>query len=189
MSKINKYGMLFDSELEVKYYEYVKDKCVYVIYHPKPIQVTRGNMYTPDFLIWWGDHIEIVETKGYNPYSKMRDDMIHQVMLAKTEDELRLYLELNGYNTQGATIQYKKIKHLKAYGFVDWDFKNPNTIANKRKTKIGEQRLEIADLKDFKKDADRYYSYLRKIKNNEKLTKQQKAWFDNYEKEVVYMEV
>ena len=77
-------------------------------------------------------------------------------------------------------VVYKKIKYLKAYGFVDWDFKNPNTIANKRKEKITDLQVEIKELREFKKNAERYFKYNLKIENNEKLTKAQRQWYFEY---------
>ena len=68
--------------------------------------------------------------------------------------------------------------------FVDWDFKNPNTLANKRKEKIIEQKDEIKELRDFKKDAERYFRYHLKIVDNEKLTKPQCEWYFKYVEEI-----
>lgn len=195
-----KYGdITFDSELEVEYYKYLQE--LYekgliraFFYHPAvPIKITKNNTYTPDFVVFYPVRIEIVEVKGYNPYSKMRDDMIHQVMLSKSEQELRDWL-LENYdavydnkfqvNFNCFRVVYRKVKYLKAYGFVDWDFKNPNTIANKRKEKINDLSAEIKALRDFKKDAERYFRYHLKIVNNEKLTKPQKEWYYNYVKKL-----
>ena len=196
-----KYGYItFDSELEVEYYKYLvelyaKGVISEFYYHPAiPIKITKNNSYTPDFVTFYMDNkIEIVETKGYNPYSKMRDDMIHQVMLSKSEQELRDWLNKNFdsvYNNKfklkfnNYRVIYRKVKYLKAYGFVDWDFKNPNTIANKRKEKINDLSSEIKELRDFKKEAERYFRYHLKIVNNEKLTKPQKEWYYNYMKKL-----
>jgi len=199
MPKVNYDGITFDSELEVEYYKYLMDlkskgQVITFNYHPViPIQITKNNTYTPDFVVfYWNSRIEIVETKGYNPYSKMRDDMIHQVMQAKTEQELRDWISQNytfniygnSVNCNSYKVEYKKVKYLKAYGFVDWDFKNPNTIANKRKAKIEEQSSEIKDLREFKKNAERYFKYHLKIVKNEKLTKTQKEWYYKYVKEL-----
>ena len=169
----------FDSELEVEYYKHLKaDKTVLSFkYHPKiTIQITKNNYYTPDFIVKYADRFEIVETKGYNPYSKMRDDMIHQVMLAKPESELIDYVVVNGFIWDEQKVVYRKIKYLKAYGFVDWDFKNPNTIANKRKEKINEQNVELKELRKFKKDTIRYFS----LHNKSKLTANQKEFIAKY---------
>ena len=81
-------------------------------------------------------------------------------------------------------VGYRKIKYLQSYGFVDWDFKNPNTLANKRKEKILSQKDEIKELKEFKKNAERYFTYYVKLKNMGKLSKAQREWYINYEKEL-----
>ena len=200
MSKVKYDDITFDSELEVEYYKYLvelyeKGVITSFYYHPSiPIKITKNNTYTPDFVVFYLDNkIEIVETKGYNPYSKMRDDMIHQVMQSKSEQELRYWLNKN-YDSlydnkfqlkfNNYSVVYRKVKYLKAYGFVDWDFKNPNTIANKRKEKINDLSSEIKELRDFKKEAERYFRYHLKIVNNEKLTKPQKEWYYNYTKKL-----
>ena len=191
MPKVKYDDITFDSELEVEYYKYLEEKShkgevIVFFYHPRfPIKITKNNMYTPDFVVFYPNRIEIVETKGYNPYSKMRDDMIHQVMLSKSEQELRNWINENykmGFDS--CSVVYRKVKYLKAYGFVDWDFKNPNTIANKRKEKINDLSSEIKELRDFKKEAERYFRYHLKIVNNEKLTKPQKEWYYNYTKKL-----
>ena len=200
MPKVKYDDITFDSELEVEYYKYLvelyaKGIITSFYYHPAiPIKITKNNTYTPDFVVFYMDRrIEIVETKGYNPYSKMRDDMIHQVMQSKQEQELRDWLNKN-YDSvydnkfqlkfNNYSVVYRKVKYLKSYGFVDWDFKNPNTIANKRKEKINDLSTEIKELRDFKKEAERYFRYHLKIVNNEKLTKPQKEWYYNYMKKL-----
>lgn len=200
MPKVKYDDITFDSELEVEYYKYLVELyengvITSFYYHPSiPIKITKNNTYTPDFVVFYLDRrIEIVETKGYNPYSKMRDDMIHQVMQSKSEQELRDWLNKN-YDSvydnkfqlrfNNYSVVYRKVKYLKAYGFVDWDFKNPNTIANKRKEKINDLSTEIKELRDFKKEAERYFRYHLKIVNNEKLTKPQKEWYYNYTKKL-----
>ena len=200
MPKVKYDDITFDSELEVEYYKYLVELyengvITSFYYHPSiPIKITKNNTYTPDFVVFYLDRrIEIVETKGYNPYSKMRDDMIHQVMQSKSEQELRDWLNKN-YDSvydnkfqlrfNNYSVVYRKVKYLKSYGFVDWDFKNPNTIANKRKEKINDLSTEIKELRDFKKEAERYFRYHLKIVNNEKLTKPQKEWYYNYTKKL-----
>lgn len=196
-----KYGdITFDSELEVEYYKCLdelwhKGEVLEILYHPKAIENLVGKRsYTPDFCVLYADRIEIVETKGYNPYSKMIDDQIHNVMLSKNQWFLANYVagtrmywtrfEDWDRNIKNGNVFYKKLKYLKAYGFVDWDFKNPNTIANKRKEKINDLSTEIKALRDFKKDAERYFRYHLKIVQNEKLTKPQKEWYYNYVKKL-----
>lgn len=204
MPKVKYDDITFDSELEVEYYKkLIKEQkeglVLEFIYHPEHIQNLVGKRnYTPDYLVLYPDRIEIIELKGYNPYSKMIDDQIHNVMLSKSERWLASYV-LGIINSQYGTLYkvfewqvnaarekvvYKKLKYLKAYGFVDWDFKNPNTIANKRKEKINDLSTEIKELRDFKKEAERYFRYHLKIVNNEKLTKPQKEWYYNYTKKL-----
>lgn len=204
MPKVKYDDITFDSELEVEYYKkLIKEQkeglVLEFIYHPEHIQNLVGKRnYTPDYLVLYPDRIEIIELKGYNPYSKMIDDQIHNVMLSKSERWLASYV-LGIINSQYGTLYkvfewqvnaarekvvYKKLKYLKAYGFVDWDFKNPNTIANKRKEKINDLSSEIKELRDFKKEAERYFRYHLKIVNNEKLTKPQKEWYYNYTKKL-----
>ena len=200
MAKV-KYGdITFDSELEVEYYKCLdelwhKGEVLEILYHPKAIENLVGKRsYTPDFCVLYPDRIEIIETKGYNPYSKMIDDQIHNVMLSKNQWFLANYVagtrmywtrfEDWDRNIKNGNVVYKKLKYLKAYGFVDWDFKNPNTIANKRKEKINDLSTEIKALRDFKKDAERYFRYHLKIVQNEKLTKPQKEWYYNYVKKL-----
>lgn len=198
MAKVKYNDITFDSELEVEYYKYLeelrrKGEVLTFSYHPAiPIRITKNNSYTPDFVVfYWNKRIEIVETKGYSQYSYMKDNMIHSIMQSKSEQELKNWIRENfTFNFYGSvdndnySVVYRKVKYLKAYGFVDWDFKNPNTIANKRKEKINDLSTEIKELRDFKKDAERYFRYHLKIVNNEKLTKPQKEWYYNYVKKL-----
>lgn len=185
MPKVKYDGIVFDSQLEVDYYKYLKENATYFVYHPKiGIDTTSKNKYYPDFVVYYGDcRCEIVECKGYSQFSYLKDNMIHNIMQSKTEQELKEWLKKNGLRYDYPTT-YKKVKYLKAYGFVDWDFKNPNTIANKRKEKINDLSTEIKELRDFKKEAERYFRYHLKIVNNEKLTKPQKEWYYNYMKKL-----
>ena len=188
MPKIKYDNITFDSELEVQYYQYLMENHIINIYHPKkPIYINSKNKYTPDFICIYDDRIEIVETKGYSQFSFMKDNMIHNVMLEKTNDELIEFLYDNGFIESeliGKDIIYKKIKYLKGFGWVDFDFKNPNTLSNKRKTKINELEKELKELKEYKKNVERYFSYIRQVKHNgKKLTKTQLEWKYNFEKE------
>lgn len=205
MPKVDYLGIKFDSELEVEYYKYLLDlwykgEVLDFLYHPNAFENLVGKRsYTPDFCVLYPDRIEIIETKGYNPYSKMIDDQIHNVMLSKNQWALANYVlgtKMRGAklcwvrvedwdrNIKNGNVVYKKIKHLQAYGFVDYDFKNPNTIANKRKEKINDLSAEIKELRDFKKNAERYFKYHLKIVKNEKLTKPQKEWYYKYVEEL-----
>ena len=200
MPKVNYDNKTFDSELEVEYYKYLKElydkgEVLDFIYHPESIENLVGKRsYKPDFIVLYDDRIEIIETKGYNPYSKMIDDQIHNVMLSKTPTYLASYVLKNKLywlrfedwerNLTALNVVYKKVKYLKAYGFVDYDFKNPNTIANKRKEKINDLSVEIKELRDFKKNAERYFKYHLKLVKNEKLTKPQREWYYKYVEEM-----
>ena len=187
MSKVRYDDIIFDSELEVEYYKYLKNNNLEFIYHPKkPIKINSNNTYTPDFIVFYENKIEIVETKGFNQFSYMRDNIIHNYMKELNTDQLLEYLYSNDIQEQetiGKDILYKKYKYLKSFGWVDYDFKNPNTIANKRKAKINELEIEIKELKEYKKNVQRYFSYLSK---SDKLNKQQKEWKLKFEKEVIY---
>ena len=181
--RVEKYGIVFDSDLEVRYHEYLSDKKIRFIYHPKkPIKINSKNGYTPDYVVFYEDRIEIVDLKGFNQFSYMRDNMVHNAMLEKTTDELLAYLYSNGITedeTIGKDIVYKKLKYLKSYGWVDFDFKNPNTIANQRKNKINELTAELKESNNKVKKYERYLSYLFK----DKLTKPQREWKEKFENE------
>lgn len=185
--KIHYDNITFDSELEVNYYKHLKEQDLKFIYHPKkPIHINSKNTYTPDFIVFYDDRVEIVESKGYSQFSFMKDNMIHNVMLEKTNDDLVDFLIENGILEEeiiGKDVVYKKIKYLKTFGWVDFDFKNPNTLSNNRKNKIIELEKELKDLYNYKKDIERYFNYIRNINNNKKLTKQQREWKYNFEKE------
>ena len=188
MAKVRYDNITFDSDLEVEYYKHLMENNIRNIYHPKhPIYINSKNKYYPDFICIYDDRIEIVETKGYSQYSFMKDNMIHNVMVEKTIDELVEYLYNNGFvesDLIGKDIVYKKIKYLKAYGWVDFDFKNPNTLANNRKNKIIELEKELKELNQYKKNVERYFSYLRNVNHlGKKLTKPQIEWKYNFEKE------
>ena len=191
MGKVNYNGLTFDSELEVEYYKHLveleeKGEILDFTYHPDTIPNLVGKRsYTPDFLVAYKDRIEIVETKGYSPYSKLMDDQIHNVMLSKSENFLQAYVHgvIANHIIRFCSdhwiikkVEYHKVKYLKAFGWVEWDFKNPNTIANKRKEKITELSVELKELRQFKKDTERYF----KLHNKSKLTIQQKEFIAKY---------
>lgn len=190
MPKVKHDGITFDSELEVQYYEHLKELGVEFIYHPKtPIKLNTKNTYTPDFIVFYNDRIEIIETKGYSQFSFMKDNMIHNLMIEKNKDDLMFFVLENSANfvneIVGKDIIYRKIKYLKSFGWVNFDFKNPNTIANKRKNKIIELETEIKELKEYKKKAERYFSYLKKINSGIKLTKPQQEWVKQFINELM----
>ena len=191
MGKAQFDNLVFDSEWEKDYYIYLKDviKADFIKYHPEPIyDLVARKQYTPDFIYVKENRISVVEVKGsYNPYANhFQDDMIHKEMKAKDREWLRRYFYKNNIyaaENPNAILQYIKIKKLKQ-GWVDYDYKNPNTIANKRKEKINDLSTEIKALRDFKKDAERYFRYHIKVVQNEKLTKPQKEWYYNYVKKL-----
>ena len=199
MAKVEYAGIEFDSQLEVDYYKLLVDgmengSILWFTYHPSKIPNLVGKRsYTPDFVVLSKNCAMIVETKGYNSYSYRIDDAIHQTMLGKDKKWIYNYifnelpLQWVNYFLDKITVDevgYRKIKYLQSYGFVDWDFKNPNTLANKRKEKILSQKDEIKELKEFKKNAERYFTYYVKLKNMGKLSKAQREWYINYEKEL-----
>ena len=189
MARVEYEGITFDSEWEKDYYIYLKEelKADFIKYHPEPIfDLVARKKYTPDFIYCKEDTISVVEVKGgYNPYANhFQDDMIHKEMKAKDYRWLYNYFWKNGIKFTNSEdgyydLKYEKVKKLKK-GWVDYDFKNPNTIANKRKEKINDLSTEIKALRDFKKDAERYFRYQIKVVNNEKLTKPQKEWYLKY---------
>jgi hypothetical protein len=193
MARVEYEGITFDSEWEKDYYIYLKEelKADFIKYHPEPIfDLVARKKYTPDFIYQTNNTISVVEVKGsYNPYANhFQDDMIHKEMKAKNYRWLYNYFWKNGIKFTHSEdgyydLKYEKVKKLKK-GWVDYDFKNPNTIANKRKEKINDLSTEIKALRDFKKDAERYFRYHIKVVQNEKLTKPQKEWYYNYVKKL-----
>lgn len=177
--KIEYRGIKFDSELEVEYFKYLEknDEVIDFLYHPHQIpNLVYKRGYTPDFIVKYEDRIEIIETKGYNPYSFRIDDAIHQAMLEKDEDFLKAYIDENGFDPTKKVV-YRKIKYLQRFGWVDFNFKNPNTLANKRKDKISILNHQIADYKAQIKEYDKLfkYEYL-----TAKITKKQKEWLQRF---------
>ena len=185
MARVEYMDITFDSEWEKEYYIYLRDvfKADKIIFHPEPIfDLVARKQYTPDFIYVKGGTVSVVEVKGgYNPYANhFQDDMIHKEMKAKDRNWLERYFFKNGIVVKDTDIlKYEKVKKLKQ-GWVDYDFKNPNTLANKRKEKINEQKDEIKELRDFKKNAERYFTYHIKLVKNEKLTKPQREWYYKY---------
>jgi len=198
MSKVYYDNLLFDSEWEKDYY----------IYLLKDLKINKSNIwrnikpftdlmarkrYTPDIIYYnkAEKKFYIVEIKGnYNPFANhFQDEMIHKEMKAKTEDELENYIRENGIETYfDDSFQYIKIKYLKAHGWVDYDWKNPNTRVSQQKAKINDLSVELKELKEFKKNALRYFGYMSKIDysfNFKRLTKPQREWFSKYTNKMV----
>ena len=193
MGKVEFEGVVYDSEWEKDYYIYLRDelKADFIKYHPEPIyDLVARTQYTPDFIYVKDDTISVVEVKGsYNPYANhFQDDMIHKEMKAKNYRWLYNYFWKNGINCTHSEdgyydLKYEKVKKLKQ-GWVDYDYKNSNTLANQRKQKIDEQKDEIKELKEFKKNAERYFTYYVKLVNMGKLTKPQREWYIKYIEEL-----
>ena len=184
----------FDSTLEIQYFQFLEENNIRFLYQDqyknKPIKINlaRRKTYTPDFIVFDDVNkiIKIIELKGYAKWSANEDNNIMDFMrnkVATDKDFLISWLCEIDIDTRGWDIEYYRLKHLKSFGWVDYDFKNPNTIANKRKAKINELEIEIKELKEYKKNVQRYFSYLSK---SDKLNKQQKEWKLNFEKEVIY---
>lgn len=193
MPKVRYDNIIFDSELEMMYYIYLKDNNIRFIYQDKykktPIKINLGRRktYTPDFIVFDDEKktIKIIELKGYAKWSANEDNNIMDFMrnkVATDKDFLISWLCEIDIDTRGYDIEYHRLKHLKSFGFVEYDFKNPNTISNQRKNKIIELQSQLKELELYKKNVERYYSYIRKEKKKEKLTKQQQIWKNEYEK-------
>lgn len=190
MPKVRYDNITFDSELEVEYYKYLKENSIRFMYqneyknNPIKINLGRRKTYTPDFIVFDDENkiIKIIELKGYAKWSANEDNNIMDFMknkVATDKDFLIEWLAHLDIDTRGWDIDYSRLKHLKAYGFVDFNFKNPNSISNQRKNKIIELEKEIKELELYKKNVERYFSYLRK----NKLTKQQQEWKLKFERE------
>lgn len=182
--KTNYNGIVFDSDLEVEYYKYLIDLSSKIdltfIYHPIPITLTRSDRYTPDFIVEYQDRIEIIETKGYNQFSASRDKMIHALMRAKDEEELKIYLLENSIVAGSKKVIYRKIKYLKSFGWVDFEFKNPNTLSNQRKVKIQELEEKLKNISNELKNCKRYIT----LSSKTNLTAVQKRWMEDFKKEL-----
>lgn len=185
--KVKYKEIAFDSDLEVEYYKYLEEgvkngSILSFKYHPSQIPNLVGTRaYTPDFIVYYEDRIEVVEVKGYNPYSFRIDEQIHNAMLLKTEEWLKEYVRENSDFTQAlmlidTKVVYRKIKYLKAYGWVDFDFKNPNTLSNQRKLKIDDLKQENKELRNQIKEWERYFKLSRKAK----LTANQKEFISEF---------
>ena len=198
MPRINYKDIMFDSQLEVDYYKHLEElqtsgEVVDFIYHPLTIPKLVGTRaYTPDFCVEYADRYEVIETKGWNAYSYRIDDQIHQYMKAKPEIWLANYCMTNWqkFKTTEFDIRkhcvYKKVKYLKAHGWVDYEWKNPNTLANQRKEKIVDLEKELKALKKEVDEFKRYVGYLDQTCKGKKLSKSQREWAKAYEKRYGY---
>ncbi|MCR5786466.1 MAG: hypothetical protein K6G28_02035 [Acholeplasmatales bacterium] len=195
MSKAYYNNLTFDSEWEKDYYLHllndlkINENNIWRNIKPFTDLMARKK-YTPDMIYYNKDEKKfyIVEIKGnYNPFANhFQDEMIHKEMKAKTQDELRHYVIENGIETYfDDTFQYIKIKYLKAHGWVDYDWKNPNTRVSQQKAKINDLSVELKELKAFKKDTIRYWKlFIKSIAEPKKVTKSQEEFMDKYSKEI-----
>lgn len=188
--KIHYNGIVLDSELELNYMNYLKEKNIKFLYQnefrhtPIKINLGRRKTYVPDFIVFdeINKQITIVELKGYAKWTANEDNNIMDFMRNKVvtdKDFLIEWLAKLEIDTRGYDIEYRRLKYLKSFGFVDFDFKNPNTLANQRKNKVNELTLELKEANNKIKKYERYLSYLFK----DKLTKPQREWKEQFEKE------
>lgn len=166
----------FDSQLEVDYLDHLQSQqdVLNVVYQPEiKVKISDKNRYTPDFWVEYADRYEIIETKGYNQFSAMRDNITHNVMESLTQDQLKLYA---GYLfKQDKKIVYRKIKKV-AIGFVEFNWKNPNTLSKKRKEKVVSLEAQLKEANNQIKDYERYFKYFFA----DKLTKDQREWLESF---------
>ena len=190
MPKVRYDNINFDSELEMNQFLYLKENNIRFIYQDKykktPIKINLGRRktYTPDFIVFDDVNkiIKIIELKGYAKWSANEDNNIMDFMKNKVATDKYFLIEWLAQldiDTRGWDIEYYRLKHLKTYGWVDFNFKNPNSISNQRKNKIIELEKEIKELELYKKNVERYFGYLKK----DKLAKQQQEWKLNFERE------
>lgn len=191
--KIEKYDLTFDSELELMFYEYLKEKELKFYYQsefkkiPININLGRRKTYTPDFIIKTRDSIYIIETKGYAKWSANEDNNICDFMKNKvlydvsflTDWLSEVFTHLGicdeeKENLLKLDVKYERIKHLKGIGFVPYDYKNPNTISNKRKEKIIVLENDLKETKELNKKLIRAIKYLLKEKEGKKPAKKEK---------------
>ena len=196
MPRINYNDLWFDSQLEVDYYKYLLEQqengvVLDFVYHPSQIpNLIYKRSYTPDFIVLYKDRVEVVETKGFNQFSFRIDDQIHNAMKAMHVWLLRDYVNENmprfskvKFDAGSYNVIYKKVKYLKAHGWVDYEWKNPNTLSNQRKVKITELEQVLKEQSKKLKDYGRFVEYVLKIQDGGKLTKQQREWYMNFVKE------
>lgn len=178
MPKVEYEGIKFDSQLEVDYYKHLKEdvSVVRFIYNNKikySIPLTSANKYTPDFIVEYEDRIEVIETKGYNQFSHLKDEVTHNFMLEYEQHYLDEFVSMNMGETSKQGV-YRKIKKMGTHGFVDFDTKNPNSLAERYKR----LKVETKELKKEIKDFNKYFEYFFK----DKVTKKQVEWFNEFVK-------
>jgi len=184
--KIESNGIVFDSELELEYYNYLCKNKINFFYQNKykgiQINLGRRKNYTPDFVVYNHEEktITIIEMKGYAKWSANEDNNIMDFMKNKVATDVEFlirWLKDNNLYVEGYTIKYSRLKHNKTYGFVDYEWKNPNSLSNRRKEKVIVLENENKALKKALKEYERYFAY----KNKEKPTKAQLEWVIAFE--------
>lgn len=184
----------FDSLLEVEYFKYLEEKNIRFLYQDqyktKPIKINLGRRktYVPDFIVFDDENkiVTIIEMKGYAKWTANEDNNIMDFMknkVAYDRDFLIDWLVSLDLDICGYDIEYQRLKHLKGIGFVDYNYKNPNSRVNVLKRNKLQLEQELKDLNNYKKSVERYFSYLKNINNNKKLTKPQKEWKEKFERE------
>lgn len=162
-------GIMFDSDQEIMYYQLLKQNGTSFFYQdrykktPLRINLGRRKTYVPDFVIWKDQEFKIIELKGWSKWSGNEDNAIMDFMKNKVLTDqtfLKNWLKEIGFPTpmvNMAEVKYQRLKYLKGLGFVDYDFKNPNSLINQKRRKVKEQQDEIKQLKAENKLLRRYY--------------------------------
>lgn len=187
MPRVQYDNIWFDSEMELDYYKHLRSNIVEFIYQDKlktPIKVNLGRRknYTPDFIVFDNVNKEIVitELKGYSKWNGNEDDNIMNFMKHQVEfdqDFLIDWLKENDEYRLGYTVNYKRLKFLKGHGFVDYDFKNPNSRINVLRRK----NEELNELNKYlNKELKDYRKYFKLMNSEKKLTKTSKEWLDSF---------
>lgn len=173
--KTNYNDIEFDSDLEAEYYKYLQTNNIRFKYQneysrtPIKISLGRRKTYTPDFVVYDDENkkIRIIETKGYAKWSANEDNNIMDFMKYQVSENPAFLIswlkEANLYE-EGYSLEYQRIRYNKTFGWVDYNFKNPNTLANKRKEKIKELELEVKSLQKFQKDTIKYFKLMKSTK-------------------------
>lgn len=173
--KTNYNDIEFDSDLEAEYYKYLQTNNIRFKYQneysrtPIKISLGRRKTYTPDFVVYDNENkkIRIIETKGYAKWSANEDNNIMDFMKYQVSENPAFLIswlkEANLYE-EGYSLEYQRIRYNKTFGWVDYNFKNPNSRVNKQKEKIKELELENKSLQKFQKDTIKYFKLMKSTK-------------------------
>ena len=173
--KTNYNDIELDSDLEAQYYQYLQNNNIrfkyQIEYNKTPIKISLGRRktYTPDFVVYDDENkkIRIIETKGYAKWSANEDNNIMDFMKYQVKENpsfLIAWLKEANLYEEGYTIEYQRIRYNKSFGWVDYNFKNPNTRVNKQKEKIKELEAENKSLQKFQKDTIKYFKLMKSTK-------------------------